>query len=302
MYPLALGYCSSGYVEEVAEGAHGFSVGDRVIAMGWGYAIHAEQIAVPYKLCVKLPKSLSFEHAVFANMSATALHAVHRARLEGNERVLVIGAGLVGQMVMQWARMQVQEVVASDLSHNRLKIAEASGITCIYPDPTNKLLSQQAMEHSQGRGFDTVFLCSSGNATELFNQCLQLMNRYRDGHKRGTIVVVGRLEAHLQLNVDLGNVDIRYSARCGAGYRDEEYVHGRVTYEAPSGEGTVDRNLAESVDAIHQGRLDPSLWHTHRFPVREATQAYELLKDPEQALGVTLHYEDQGEERVDFAK
>jgi threonine dehydrogenase-like Zn-dependent dehydrogenase len=51
----------------------------RVAAMGWGYALHAEQIAVPFRLCVRLPDNLSFEHAVLADLAATALHAAHSA-------------------------------------------------------------------------------------------------------------------------------------------------------------------------------------------------------------------------------
>jgi len=92
---LALGYCSTGVVEQVGAGVTGFSVGDRVSAMGWGHAVHAESICVPYRLCVRLPDELPFEHAVFANLAATALHAVHRATLTAADTVLVVGAARI---------------------------------------------------------------------------------------------------------------------------------------------------------------------------------------------------------------
>src|SRR5271157_2402363 len=55
-----LGYCSSGWVEAVGDRVTGFSEGDRVIAMGWNYAVHANRICVPYRLCLKIPSGMPF--------------------------------------------------------------------------------------------------------------------------------------------------------------------------------------------------------------------------------------------------
>lgn len=54
-----LGYSSAGAVIDVAPDVRGFSIGDLVACGGGGYASHAEVVAVPQNLCVKLPISKS---------------------------------------------------------------------------------------------------------------------------------------------------------------------------------------------------------------------------------------------------
>jgi hypothetical protein len=93
----------------------------------------------------------------------------------------------------------------------------------------------------------------------------------------------------MDLSADLGNLDLRISARCGAGYRDDDYVHGRVSYAAPAGEATVDENLARSLRLIADGRVEVSRLVTHSYPVCDARRAYEALDEPG-TMAVTLRY------------
>ena len=58
--PMALGYSSSGVIEEVGEGLTGFKIGDRVACGGSGYAVHAEYAIVPQNLLVKIPIRFRF--------------------------------------------------------------------------------------------------------------------------------------------------------------------------------------------------------------------------------------------------
>jgi len=85
----ALGYSSAGTVVGVGEDVSGFSIGDRVACAGAGYASHAEVVAVPQNLCVRLPDELSFEEGAFGSMvsyhnyetrAVPIAHAVHRLR------------------------------------------------------------------------------------------------------------------------------------------------------------------------------------------------------------------------------
>ncbi|MDD4363742.1 MAG: oxidoreductase, partial [Atribacterota bacterium] len=52
-----LGYSSAGKVIGVGEGVTQFTTGDFVACAGVGFANHAEIIAVPVNLCVKLPEN-----------------------------------------------------------------------------------------------------------------------------------------------------------------------------------------------------------------------------------------------------
>ncbi|MEW6659517.1 MAG: zinc-binding alcohol dehydrogenase [Thermodesulfobacteriota bacterium] len=285
-----LGYCSSGQVAGLGEQVEGLARGDRVIALGWDYAVHAEQICVPYRLCVKIPGKLPFDRAVFANLAATCLHAVHRARLAKRGRVLVLGAGLVGQLLAQIARRSGALVAVADYVPARLQAAARSGADAVFDSSLASWVSLAA-QATQGRGFDTIFLCCSGEATATLAQCLETLTKAPDGQRRGVLVGVGRFRARVEFNVELGNLDIRYAARCGSGYRDDEYVHGRRDYPPPPGERAVDDNLRRCLTLIASGQINLDHLHTHRLPLSQAPGAYDLLRHPGQALGVTLHYD-----------
>src|SRR5690349_3655062 len=60
--PFAPGSEVAGVIEALGEGAEGFKVGDRVIAMtGWGGM--AEKLAAPADRCVKIPDMMPFDDA-----------------------------------------------------------------------------------------------------------------------------------------------------------------------------------------------------------------------------------------------
>ncbi len=288
--PRPLGYCSSGYVAGLGAGVAGLAAGDRVIAMGWDYAVHAEQICVPHRLCVKIPEKVPFDRAVFANLAATCLHAVHRARLGQEDRVLVLGAGLVGQLLAQIARGGAALVAVADYVPARLQAAKLSGADAVFNSSQASWVSQ-GMQTTKGRGFNTIFLCCRGEATSSVAQCLDTLTQAPDGQRRGVLVAVGRFRAQVEFSVELGNIDIRYAARCGSGYRDDEYVHGRRDYPPPPGEGAVGDNLRQCLALIASGRINLEHLHTHRLALAAAPGAYDLLRPPGPALGVTLHYD-----------
>ena len=62
-----LGYSSAGEVIKVASDVQSFAVGDLVACGGAGYANHAEIIAVPSNLCVKLPEDTDLKRAAYNN-------------------------------------------------------------------------------------------------------------------------------------------------------------------------------------------------------------------------------------------
>src|SRR5205807_1948113 len=98
---VALGYSAAGTVSEVGEGVIEFRQGDRVACAGVGYASHAEVLAVPKNLCVRLPEEVSFDAAAFSTLGAIALQGVRLTEPTLGESVVVIGLGLIGQLAVQ---------------------------------------------------------------------------------------------------------------------------------------------------------------------------------------------------------
>src|SRR5205085_212229 len=71
---IPLGYSCAGLVLEVGDGAADlFEVGQRVACAGAGQANHAEIVAVPRNLTVRVPDSVSLDDAAFVTIGAIAL-------------------------------------------------------------------------------------------------------------------------------------------------------------------------------------------------------------------------------------
>ena len=65
--------------------------------------------------------------AALAEPVSIAVHAVHRARIESGERVVVLGAGPIGQCVCLVARERGAEVLVVDLQEGRLSLSREMG-------------------------------------------------------------------------------------------------------------------------------------------------------------------------------
>lgn len=265
-----LGYCSSGVVDAVGPHTPGFAPGDRVIAMSWGEAVHGDVVTVPYRLCRRVPDGTDLADAVVANLAATAVHAVDRAVLSPADETVVVGAGLVGLLVAQTAAARGCRTTITDLRPARLRAAARLGLTARYgsalpeyavPDPT---------------GSRCVFLCGAGDASATVADAVRWAGR---ASGRPRLVGVGRFAARIEFSVELGNLDIRYAARCGAGYRDPAYARGLTDVTAPPGEGTVTENLRRALDLVSAGHIRADRMRLPRLPLEQAGSAYAELRE-----------------------
>src|SRR5437868_2177733 len=99
---IPLGYSCAGTVLDVGPYASDlFSLGQRVACAGAGLANHAEVVAVPKNLSVRVPDAVSLEDASFVTIGAVALQGVRIADVRLGEACVVIGLGLVGQLTIQ---------------------------------------------------------------------------------------------------------------------------------------------------------------------------------------------------------
>ena len=204
---LSLGYQASGIVEAVGPDVTRIGLGERVAVMGDG-AVHGDHSLVPQNLCVGLPESVSFEEGAFVNLAATALNAVRRAELQLGELVLVVGLGLVGQLVSELAAVSGVHVLGMDRFNNRLAIAEATGIERTVR-PSDSAVHPDIADFMGNYGLDCAFMCFGGEGTEAFRTVLAHMKQSPDGHRMGRIVVVGGVYASLLFDASAGNIDIR---------------------------------------------------------------------------------------------
>lgn len=75
-----------------------------------------------------LPDSLSFDTAVLCEPLSVAAHGVARARLQGNEKALVYGAGTIGLATVTVLQSKgIKDIIIADVNEFRLQIAKKLG-------------------------------------------------------------------------------------------------------------------------------------------------------------------------------
>ena len=127
-WPSRCGYQNVGRVLAVGMGVTDLQVGDLVFS--GDFCQHTEYFAAPVatdKLWVKLPDSVDPRHAALFGVAGVAVHDVRRADVRLGERVLVVGAGPIGQLTAQAARLAGAVVTVCDLDAQRLEVAQSLG-------------------------------------------------------------------------------------------------------------------------------------------------------------------------------
>jgi propanol-preferring alcohol dehydrogenase len=116
----------------------------------------AEFIAIPARSAFLLPAQIPFEHgAVLMCSSSTALHALHKARLQPGESVAVFGVGGLGCSAIQLAgALGGQPVFAIDIRQSKLDLAEQLGAIPI--DGAAGDAATRIRRHTSGRGVDVA--------------------------------------------------------------------------------------------------------------------------------------------------
>src|SRR5690349_20821733 len=149
-YVLSCGhcrYCTAGQEQFCVEG----SMVGRYVDGGY-----AEYLVVPERNAVPLPEEIAFEHgAVLMCSSATALHALRKARLRGGESVAVFGVGGLGISAIQLARaLGALEVYAVDINAPKLALAEKYGAVPVHGGSLDPVAAIERL--TQGRGVDVA--------------------------------------------------------------------------------------------------------------------------------------------------
>ncbi|MDB6134525.1 MAG: Alcohol dehydrogenase zinc-binding domain protein [Verrucomicrobiales bacterium] len=114
----------------------------------------AEYVAVPARVLYAIPENMSFEQAAFAEPAAVALHAVNRAQAGPGQSALVVGAGIIGLLIIQALKAAgCSKVYATDLSEARLDLARDLGADEVFPAKVGGL-KEAMLERTDGQGVD----------------------------------------------------------------------------------------------------------------------------------------------------
>ena len=283
--PQSVGYSSAGVVIAVGDGVADINVGDRVACAGAGYAVHAEIACVPRMLVAKIPEDdkVSFEEAAFGTVGAICLHGIRTAEVALGDTVAVIGLGLLGQITVQLLKAAGCRVYGMDPLQQRADLAIASGseAECVGAREFRNLCSQK----TGVVGVDSVLITAETASSEPVNLAAELA---RD---RAIVVAVGTVGMELRRKLYYEKeLDFRISRSYGPGRYDTAYEQKGRDYPIGHVRWTETRNLAAFLQFIADGKLNLPSLITHRFPLEEATRAYDLItgNTGEPFLGVLL--------------
>ncbi|MFE5791087.1 bi-domain-containing oxidoreductase [Streptomyces sp. NPDC056503] len=282
-----LGYSLCGVVEQVGAGVDDVKVGDLVACAGNEHALHAELNWVPKNLYAPVPDGLAPRHAAFGTVGAIALQGVRQGEPRLGEVALVIGLGLIGQLVAQLLTASGVRVVGVDPDPERCALAERLGAAACG-DPDSAVVANAVAELTSGHGVDQVYLAAGGSS----NQPVELAARLcRD---RGRVVDIGKCRLDLPWNAYYEKeLDVRFSRSYGPGRYDPEYELEGRDYPIGHVRWTERRNLACFVDLVARGRVDVEPLVSHVADFDDAVETYGRMKDGGlKAVAVLFRYPD----------
>ncbi|MEP6742955.1 MAG: bi-domain-containing oxidoreductase [bacterium] len=279
------GYVAAGVVIEVGEGIDDLQAGN-LVACGGGSANHSEFISVPRNLIVRVPAEVDLRDACFTTLGAIAMQGVRRAEVSFGETIVVTGLGLVGQLVSQLLAVAGCRVIAIDLIGERLNLARELGahyvVRADVEDPV-----QAVYQLAGDYGADAVIVCAATRSDLPVNQAFQMCR------ERGRVVIVGDVGMGLE-RADFYHkeLDLLISRSYGPGRYDSDYEQKGVDYPIGYVRWTENRNMAEFVQLLAEGKVRVAPLVSEEYDVEDAATAYRALAErPKGTLGVMFRYD-----------
>ncbi len=284
--PMALGYSTAGMIVALGKNMQGFKVGQRVACAGGGYATHAEYNVVPRNLLTPLPRNVDFESAAFTTLGAIALHGFRLAEPQLGENVAIIGLGLLGLLTIQLASAAGCNALGIDLDPKRIKLASSLGLEAV----SRQQAESASAAFTANRGFDAVIICADTSS----NDPIELAGVI--ARDRAKVVATGAVGLNIPRKIYYEKeISFINSRSYGPGRYDANYEENGVDYPIGYIRWTEGRNFQSVVDLLSSRKLKVESLITHRFPIEDGAQAYEVItgKKKEPFLGVLLTYPEE---------
>jgi L-iditol 2-dehydrogenase len=273
-----LGHEVVGKIADMGEGVEGFKTGERVVVAHHVscQACHycdrgshskcalfkstnldpggfAEFIRVPApnveSATFHIPDNVTDEQVVFMEPLACCVRAVERSWLHSGDVVLIVGAGAIGLLFVQLAKLKGAKVLTTDLLVDRLEMARTYGAD-IVANPLEDPIEDIVRETSVGRGADAII--STVASQPVLDQAIQII---RDG---GMINFFAGHRGGLEVTLDINEL-----------YEREV---GIITSYSSSPQA-----LREAFRLIAEGELRVDGLISHRLPLSEVLEGVRMM-------------------------
>jgi L-gulonate 5-dehydrogenase len=284
-FPRITGHEFAGVIDAVGEGVTDVAVGDRVcvdpvISCGTCYpcrinrpnvcsaleviGVHRnggfeEFVSVPVANVHKLPEHIGLDAAALVEPYTIAANVLDRMQPHPGDRLLILGAGVIGMTILQMARaLGIEEIIVTDVINERLTAAKELGATHVL-NSREQEVEKEVLALTQGEGVPLI--ADAACVPALLPQMLRLAS------PAGRIGLLGFSVQPSEL-VQL------------------EVIKKELTLV---GSRLSNRKFPEVLKLMESGRLDPLALVSHRLPLSDMPNAIDMLDHrPEEARKVLI--------------
>ena len=284
--PTVLGHEVVGKIVKKGKNVSKFEIGDRVIT-----AIHvpcftchycnkghyticeqfrtnnidpggfAEFIRIPKlhlnHLTHKVSNNVTDEEATLIEPIACCLHGLKQADIRPNDSVLIMGAGTIGILHAQLAKIKgANKVIVSDMSE--FKLQKALNVGCDYAiNIKEKNIIDEVNKITDGQGVDVIVIAAG--VSSLVADAVNMVRR------AGKIIVFSGFDKNKLVTLDVSRF-----------FKDEISIIGTYSvtpYEFP-----------EALDLLEKRKLNTKEMITHVYPLNKLSEAIDISTNPEQPV------------------
>ena len=227
----------------------------------------AQYVKAPEHMLYRITPDITNEQAALVEVLSIGFHACNRAGLEGNDTVVIWGAGKVGQSILQAARTRTKTtLVMVDILDARLNRAKKTypdihTVNAALEDPVEKI-----KEITGGRGVDVAFE-SVGHYKDIPGKVNPIRGCIQSIRGAGRVCVLG-------LSDEVTPVLFKELI-----WREATIIASRVNH----GE------FSETIENLQKGTLNPDALISDILTADKAQEAFEMLEaEPEKHLKILL--------------
>ena len=246
-----------------------------------------DSFIAPVSTLLPVPDDLADEQAIFAEPAAIAIHAAWRRPPEPGERVLVLGCGTIGFLLIQvlhllqpacqitaLAQFPWQAAMARDLGAQHTFLASDDGYARVAQRTGARLYQGHAGNRMLMGGFDLIFDVVGLEQT--------LNNALRWARAGGTVVLVG-------VNLHRMRLDVT-----PVWYQEVDLV-GAIGHDIVTWEGEDLSTFELAMRWMQTGQLRTDQLLTHRFPLEAYREAFRTAVDKSMSRSVKVAFEFRGD-------
>jgi threonine dehydrogenase-like Zn-dependent dehydrogenase len=322
---IYLGHEMVGEVVEVGQAVKNFRVGDRVVR--WGRADDClargleelcpacvrghrvlchfasesrehqpvgggfgDRFITPASSLLRVPGTLSDEQAIFTEPVAVAIHAGWRRRAGAGERVLVLGCGTIGFLLIQVVHLLQPDCEISAVAQFpwQASLAREFGAEHVFlasDDGYAEVVRLTGARLYEGRGGNRMLLGGFDVVFDVVGLEDTLNSALRWTRAGGTVVLVG-------VNLHRMNLDVT-----PVWYQEVDLI-GAVGHDVVTWEGETQSTFELAMRWMEAGKIDCEKLLSHRFPLDEYRPAFSTAMDKQRYRSIKVAFDivEQGGE------